>query len=567
MDFLTLCNTVIMHPQRKRKFFTDLAHLLGEEPPDIYPLHSGFFGPELPNEHQLARDAEGKSATETISVPSNSVAGDSFELVEFGNPTTRSSSFGSIGTSQQSLYNESSMASSFLFLPHDNDNRGIDSRDNKHLLFDSDSETKDKSANLAIQCENLSATTLVNSGIVSEKPFTHVYLELTDYYDADRMPMLLFCLQALDEFIAHNGWLAQQRWRVLACKLARRIFTAMWEVDVLDMTSSENDIVLAEYVAKKMVVPGVAHDVWCIIALYWDKYKHNYLHQHELRFGDALEGSFTRSSSKWNSVRALLNIYGMKPNQALHLVEQHDCNYLDLCKLTVEQLLAVVPGLSSIKQWRVGVEYLQCKSPAFSNSDNNSVSIMQRSMISQRDGKKAFNAIFIHLEKWNKRVQVYPCGSFSRGAAFISVLDILVALPSSDKNSNVESDEKFFNVVVDALVAASVIQKGAIHQLTSTRGACVVPFRNSLILLDLKVYSPPKSWFALLYFTGPEEFVINFYTSLLKRSLREIADTSFEFIYSGVTKVIGHKRLRAIASEKDLFDLIDRDYLQPTERI
>ncbi|KAI9909968.1 hypothetical protein PsorP6_010173 [Peronosclerospora sorghi] len=57
-----------------------------------------------------------------------------------------------------------------------------------------------------------------------------------------------------------------------------------------------------------------------------------------------------------------------------------------------------------------------------------------------RDEKIEFNAIWIHLEKWNERVQIFPCGSFSRGAAFILVLDILVALLSSDKNSNVESD-------------------------------------------------------------------------------------------------------------------------------
>ncbi|GMF14982.1 unnamed protein product [Phytophthora lilii] len=345
----------------------------------------------------------------------------------------------------------------------------------------------------------------------------------------------------------------------------------MWEADVLGVSPSERDVVLADYVAEKATVVGVALDIWRLIARYWDKYKQNYLHQQELYFTDGPEGDSTLSASKWDQVRALLQIYGMKPSQAMWLVEQRCGDQLDVSKLTDKQFHAAAHGLPSIEQLRVGLAYLRSNAASSSTLDEAPAPVLRRRpMISQQDGKTAFNAILIHLKKWNEDVQVFPCGSFSRGAAFISVLDVLVAVPiikSDSASPGVETDTKCFQDVVAALTTAKVVQKGSIRQLSGTRGACVIPFKNSSILLDLKVYYPPRSWLALLYFTGPEDFVIAFFTELLQRSLREISDTSFERVYTTVVDVLGHDALLAIESEKDLFDIVDREYLLPTHRI
>ncbi|KAL4109065.1 hypothetical protein PRIC1_000770 [Phytophthora ramorum] len=593
-----------LHPRRKRKFFADLAQLLDEDPPEIRPLQSAFFGPELPEGAAYSavdaaeRDTpSGASATQTQLVTSHSLTGDSFDSVEFGAPRTRSNGISSCGASQQSSLHNDSMADSLLFLPNAMSSSSLNASSNSqkrqqlHVRFEFDVETK--RASLEAKGESLPVTTLINTGMISKKLPTTVRLELADYYDNDRMcelspcwlrndgascemhqgairrPMLLFCLQALDEFIAWNEWQGQQRWRVQACKLARRVFTAMWETDVLGAAVSDRDIVLMDCVAKKTAEVGVALDVWCIIARYWDKYKQNYLHQQELYFTDAHEGGSTQAASKWDQVRGLLHIYGMKLSQASRLVEQQGADQLDACALTSKQLRTGTHGLPSTNQLRVGMEYLGCEHDDLPGKTEDAASVAQRLMISQQDGKTAFNAILIHLKKWNQDVQVFPCGSFSRGAAFISVLDVLVAVPSESDLSSADpgADEKHFQDVVTALVAAKVIQKDVMRQLTRTRGACTVPFKSRSILLDLKVYSPPRSWFALLYFTGPEDFVVTFFTDLLKRSLREIADTSFECIYATVAEGLGQDAVFSVGSEKDLFDLLDRGYLQPTDRI
>ncbi|KUF76731.1 DNA polymerase beta [Phytophthora nicotianae] len=583
-----------LHPQRKRKFFADLAQLLNEDPPEIRPLQGTFFGPELPADatNLPSSSQELNSASQTPCIPSRSLTGDSFESVEFDAPRTRASGVSNFGASQQSSSHNESMADSMLFLPSVIRNNSQKRKD-QHVHFEFDLETKSDSAsnNSGAKRTPLPVTTLINSGLMLEKPPANVHLELADYYDVDRMcelspcwlqsngascdmhqgplrrPMLLFCIQALDEFIARSEWLGQQHWRVQACKLARRVFTAMWEGDVLGAMPSEPDILLSDYVSKKSTLAGVALGVWHIIARYWDKYKQNYLHQLELYFTDVPEGESTLSVSKWDQLRGLLNIYGMKQSQAFRLVEQQGGDQFHVCELTEKMIRSGTHGLPSIEHLRVGMEYLGCNGAA-SNVD--STTLVRRPMISQQDGKTAFKAILIHLTNWNEEVQVFPCGSFSRGAAFISVLDILVAVPTpagKPDHSQAGADASAFEEVVAALATANVIQKGAMRQLSRTRGACIIPFKNSSILLDLKVYCPPRSWFALLYFTGPEDFVLTFYVNLLNRSLREIPDTTFECIYASVAEALGQEALLEIASEKDLFDIVGQDYVPPTDRV
>ncbi|KAG3114138.1 hypothetical protein PI125_g6680 [Phytophthora idaei] len=535
-----------LHPQRKRKFFADLAQLLNEDPPDIRQLQGVFFGPELPADATAlpSSSPEPNSEMQTPSMPSRSLTGDSFDSVEFGVPRTRSSGISSFGASQQSSSHNESMADSLLFLPSAMSNNSQKRKD-QHVHFEFEMETKNDSSSNGSGGKRapLPVTTLVNSDLMSEKP------------------------PALDEFVARSEWLGQQHGRVQACKLARRVFTAMWEADVLGSASSEPDILLSDYVSKRSAVAGVALDVWRIIARYWDKYKQNYLHQQELYFTDAPEGGSTRAVSKRDQLRMLLNIYGMKPSQALRLVEQQGGDELNVCELTEKKFHAVTHGLPSIEHLRVGMEYLGCNDAA---SSEDSATIARQPMISQQDGKTAFNAILIHLTNWNEDVQVFPCGSFSRGAAFISVLDVLVAVPTPEResaNSKEGAGVRAFEEVIAALATANVIQKGAMRRLSGTRGACIIPFKNSSIFLDLKVYCPPRSWFALLYFTGPENFVLTFFTNLLKRSLREIPDTSFECIYASVAEALGQEARFEIASEKDLFDLVGQDYVQPTDRV
>ena len=234
-----------MHPQRKRRFFTDLARLLDEKPPAVRPLRSAFFGPELLAEDRVNHSASSRSeATPAHVVPPHSLTSDSFESVQFGIPCTKPSGISSCGASEQCPRHDT-MADSSLFLPRNNSTGSSDKLLEQHvrpkLQLDNKCRGSDQDGT---QEEVLPVTILANARLGSDKASARKRLELVDYYDADRMceltpcwlrggtkscevhakevrrPMLLFCLQALDEFVAYNAWQDRQRWRVQACKLA-----------------------------------------------------------------------------------------------------------------------------------------------------------------------------------------------------------------------------------------------------------------------------------------------------------------------------------------------------------
>ncbi|TDH70594.1 hypothetical protein CCR75_005003 [Bremia lactucae] len=588
-------DSLALHRQRKRKFFAELAQLFDEDPPEIRPLEGAFFGPELPliAPSLVSSSQESNSVTPTLSLPFDCISADSIESVDLNATRSLSSGFSVFQASQQSsIFNESTVDSPLL-LPNEI-NSSFDSiigkiqkRKDQHVHFDLKPDTKRNSTlhGRHHNCTLLPATTLANTDLMSDKLLETVHQELADYYDSDRMcellpcwlqnseascaihqdhvrrPMLLFSLQALDESIARSKWLGQHSWRVQACKLARRVLSAMWEADVLDTTSPGQDIALPDNSSQKSAVAGVAMDVWRIIARYWDKYKHNYLHQQEPFFHDAAESRPTNTGSKWDQVRALLHVYGMKLSEASSLVKQRGSDHFFVSECATI-FFPLNHGLSFIEQFRDNLNYRKV------DINRGLTKIAQRPTISQQDGKTAFNAILIHLSNWNEHVQVFPCGSFSRGAAYISVLDILVAVSSSHGDTtNPKANAEWFDKVAEALIAANVVVEGAMRRLSPSRGVCPIPFKNNCVLLDLKVYCPPKSWIALVYFTGPECYVLSFFASLLRRSLIELPNTSFECIFNGVAETLGEKVLSEVASEKDLFDLTGRDYLQPTDRM
>ncbi|POM78657.1 Hypothetical protein PHPALM_3787 [Phytophthora palmivora] len=177
-----------LHPQRKRKFFADLAQLLDEDLPTIRPLVGAFFGPELPEGWPQSPSPDFNNATQTLIVPSHSLTSDSFESVEFGASRSRSSGISSFGASQQSSHNES-MADSLLFLPVNNSNsqKGRE----QHTRFEFELETKRSgtasASNSGGNHTQFQVTTLVNNEMISEKSLVSVRLELVDYYDTDRM--------------------------------------------------------------------------------------------------------------------------------------------------------------------------------------------------------------------------------------------------------------------------------------------------------------------------------------------------------------------------------------------
>ncbi|TYZ65341.1 hypothetical protein PybrP1_012665 [[Pythium] brassicae (nom. inval.)] len=381
--------------------------------------------------------------------------------------------------------------------------------------------------------------------------------ELVDYWDSDQMcegtpcwldeertkcavhkepvlcPMLLFCMQVMDEFIAYNTHTRQEAWRVAACRLAQGVFVARWDAQLLGAGSSQ-EIELQDFLQRKAALVGVAYDVWRIVAAYWDRYKQNYLHNQELYFATThSDHAGGAQSSKWACMRDYAHIYGLRASQAAQLADA----------------TASVERASSF-------DFLCALLAA-----------IHRQVVSQPEWKIVFNTVVIHLQKWHPGVGVFPCGSFSRGAAYGSTIDVLVALPDAPVRPRTRRAPAVrYEDVVGALATAGIVQTAQEHRMGPTRSLFVMPFKKTALILDLKVFEQPKTWFALVYFTGPQSFVREFFSALLQLSLRELSEPSFDAIYLKATEVLGFERLAAVESEKDVFTLAGREYLLPAYR-
>lgn len=401
--------------------------------------------------------------------------------------------------------------------------------------------------------------------------------------------MLLFCMQVMDEFIADNTHKRQETWRVTACKLAQSVFVGRWDAQLLGVGGSQ-EIELEAFVQRKAVLAGVASDVWRIVAAYWDRYKQNYLHNQELFFANTrFEHTSGVQRAKRDWMRDYAHIYGLRTSQAAQLADAAEVSvdrgsrsdYLSTKPLS--DLVASAPPASPL---HFGVAYLRhhgqsknqkkpqlASSAASASTSAHANSALQpppihHQVVSQPEWKIAFNAIVIHLQKWNPHVEVFPCGAFSRGAAFGSTIDVLVASSDAPVRSRTRRAPSVrFADVVGALTTAKIVQKATLeHCVSPTRSLFAVQFKTTALILDLKVFEPPKSWFALVYFTGPQSFVREFFSALLQLSLCELSEPSFDAVYLKASDVLGRERLAAVESEQDVFALAGREYLGPSFR-
>ncbi|GLD93213.1 hypothetical protein PINS_up001805 [Pythium insidiosum] len=628
-----------LHPYRKRKFFHGLAELLQEAPPPIRRIEDVFPGgvktrvtARDPHHHEelhaadkskyrddsaalqrvIVPETESSASRDSLSLPPGQDSpvdqlqpevplqlqphqeqeqqeeeedDDSFEFVEFDR--SRASLDSSLASSRQgrpsqSSMQQDSMQDSLLFLP-------AELRPDNAASSKSTTTTAATTATATVLRASLQSATLRQ-------------LELLDYFDLDRYteitpcwafpeettcglhreaprrPMLLFCLQALDEFIAlQSSRGCDGSWVTESCRLARTVFAVMWEADVLG-TSTEPDISLPY--TRRQQLRGVSSVVWRVLDECWLLHRAQFLHQQELFFPDSGDHAPSRDATRWSSMRELLHVYGLKPSQAARLIDDMDAQLRlhDMLQLPAVTVEAVCRGYPSTIPLSVGVALLQT-----THATTAPAARLHRNVISQSEWKLAFRALELHVRAWSNAVDIFPCGAFSRGAAFGSVLDVLIALPedhapigkpqSSDGSVDADGNSPI-DVLLAVLQRAKIIetqqqhhqQQQRVWRLTPHRALAIIRFKTAWLVLDLKVYTRPQSWFALLYFTGPERFSRAHFELLLQRPLTELREVTFDCAYPSVVRSVGVDAVSAVASEKDVFDLVHREYLPPSQR-
>lgn len=151
-------------------------------------------------------------------------------------------------------------------------------------------------------------------------------------------------------------------------------------------------------------------------------------------------------------------------------------------------------------------------------------------------------------KKIDKNLIVTPCGSYRRGNDTSNDIDILLS-HQTEKKDYIHKLVKYLTNLEEPFLIDNLTEKG----LTKYMGFC--QFNGKVRRIDIR-FVPFKSYYsALLYFTGNANLnkIMRSHAKKRKYLLNEY----------GLYK---DSKLVPIESEKDIFDLLGMDYLEPNER-
>ncbi len=161
------------------------------------------------------------------------------------------------------------------------------------------------------------------------------------------------------------------------------------------------------------------------------------------------------------------------------------------------------------------------------------------------------------INSYNNDVICNIAGSYRRKAKDSGDIDVLITNP----NNNIKGEELFKNIV-DMLINKKYIKDTLAYGKKKCMGYCKLPRYKTYRRIDILYSEPNRYAFALLYFTGNQQFNIKMRNLALSKgySLNE-----YGLIYTtGNNK--GNYVEGVFLEEEDIFKFLDLEYINPEDR-
>ena len=231
---------------------------------------------------------------------------------------------------------------------------------------------------------------------------------------------------------------------------------------------------------------------------------------------------------KNNPINVFSDIYGVGPKTAKDLVEKHKL-------LTLDQLRERQDELLNDKQ-KIGLKYYDAIQERIPRSEIEKY-------------KEKFAEIFEKIPK-DAHARFEIVGSFRRGAEDSGDIDVIITGDTNDVY------KKFIQELFNEKILIESLSSGETKSLTiSQLNPNATPRR-----IDFLYSTPTEYPFSILYFTGSKGFntVMRAKALLMGYSMNE----------HGITvKTTGGKVDHTFPDEKSIFDFLNLDYKEPTQRI
>lgn len=148
------------------------------------------------------------------------------------------------------------------------------------------------------------------------------------------------------------------------------------------------------------------------------------------------------------------------------------------------------------------------------------------------------------------------CGSYRRMKETSGDIDLIVVHPKIQKKSDLKKN-KYFKTIIKTLKLAGFIIESLTGDDVESKYMGIFSYEGIIGRIDIRFIPYESFYFAYLYFTGGVD---------LNRNMRLIALThGFKLNEYGLYKDGSNKSVK-VESEKDIFDILGLNYLQPKDR-
>lgn len=241
------------------------------------------------------------------------------------------------------------------------------------------------------------------------------------------------------------------------------------------------------------------------------------------------------------SINLFENVYGIGPVKARELVEKHGIK-------TISELRKAVAEDKSIlnDNQLIGLKYYEDLIERIPRSEMDEHAKLIVNKISEVSENKLISCIV---------------GSYRRQAQSSGDIDVIVT--AKDQDMKFSDMEQLFSKCIDVFIK----EKYIIEILASGHKKCLaissLPGENKTARrLDLLLTLPEEYFYSLLYFTGSQSLNIKMRTKAL-----ELGWTLNEYALTSIKKnKIKNVKPPKMQSEKDIFEFLEMEYLEPQQR-
>ncbi len=335
-------------------------------------------------------------------------------------------------------------------------------------------------------------------------------------------------------------------------------------------------------------------------------------HHHAMTFADTVQND-QPPASYVSPLDVLMSVASHHDNAKDHDCSIHDQPLHAIDHKRKKSSMIRRPSIASI-----GLAYLHAVASvpsviddhAFNRRDDDECRFLStRAYVSQDVLHEAFQTLEKTLcRQWHRGLRMIPVGTFARGGLFLSVLDVLAVVPSSQSSCssssssasscNDDDDDVNMTALMRILRTFHDIKHGQYYMEhrrdqdapdddddVSAPQRLVVPIQfdtTPLLLLDLKIFrAGAHASIAQLYFTGPERFVQRVLRAALgpwwqplintiyekKEDDASRENTSVSRVFNVMKATFGDDAMRTLHHEQDVFHLFQVPYVAPRNRI